>query len=93
MPGPWGLPRVSVSPEVSECSRMPLNRRPASSATSACPASCTMVITLRAGRHSADTNTTTSAMPAVTSTTASGGSVCGPKMLSHTTVTRRAGRR
>ena len=47
MPGPRGLPRDTVSPEVSECSRMPLSRRPTRTATRAWPASWTTVMPSR----------------------------------------------
>ena len=43
MPGPRGLPRETVSPEVSECSRIERSRRPTRTATSAWPASWTTV--------------------------------------------------
>ena len=47
MPGPRGRPLEMVWPDVSECSRTALRRRPVSSATIACPASCTSVTTCR----------------------------------------------
>ena len=51
MPGPRGRPRETVSPEVSECRRMPLSRRPHATATTAWPPSWAMVTTCRARRH------------------------------------------
>src|SRR4029450_5330357 len=53
MPGPVGRPTVRVRPDVSECSRMPVSRRPVSSAATACPPSWTIVTTLRDQRHTA----------------------------------------
>ena len=48
MPGPVGFPRETVSPEVSECSRMPDSRRPLSSAATPCAPSWAIVTTCRA---------------------------------------------
>src|SRR5690606_2117827 len=66
MPGPVGLPFDTVTPEVSEGRGMPCNRRPASRATNAGPASCTIVTTFRANRHGLPTTTTASATRPVT---------------------------
>ena len=46
-PGPVGRPRETVTPDVSECSRMPLSCLPTSAATSACPASWAVVMPRR----------------------------------------------
>ena len=51
MPAPVGRPAETVSPEVSECSRMPDSRRPVARATSPCAPSWAMVTTCRVGRH------------------------------------------
>ena len=51
MPSPVGRPADTVSPEVSECSRIPDRRRPAASATSPCAPSWAMVTTCRVGRQ------------------------------------------
>src|SRR5438067_5815278 len=74
MPGPVGRPRVRVSPDVSECSRIPRSRRPARTATSACPPSWAMVIALRASTHAGRGTTASTAAAAVTSTSRCGGS-------------------
>ena len=74
IPGPLGRPCESVTPEVSECSRMPRRRRRASTAAVACPPSCAIVITVRASGHTRRLRTTTSAAAAVARTTSIGGS-------------------
>src|SRR5579875_2003785 len=51
MPGPRGRPRDTVRPELSECSRMPDNRRPTSRATTPCAPSWTTVTRCRVTRH------------------------------------------
>lgn len=73
MPGPRGLPLVRVTPEVSECRRMPSSLRRVSSATSACPPSWAMVISPRDSCHEVDHDTTPSAASADSSTTHRGG--------------------
>src|SRR6266581_2692074 len=73
-PGPVGRPRVRVSPEVSECSRMPRRRRPARTATSAWPPSCAMVIAFRASTQAGRGTTASTASAAVASTRRCGGS-------------------
>ena len=83
MPGPVGRPAESVSPEVSECSRMPCSLRPVSRATRACPPSCAMVTALRAIRQGSRVETTTSATAPVISTSSGGGSGCAPNSVSH----------
>ena len=64
MPRPLGRPADNVSPEVSECRRMPVSLRPVSTAASACPPSWAIVIALRAIRHGSRSTTTASARSA-----------------------------
>ena len=52
MPGPRGRPTLTVSPDVSECRRMPESRRRVTVAAKPCPASCTIVIPCRRRRQS-----------------------------------------
>src|SRR3569833_2738824 len=75
MPGPYGLPLETVTPEVSECSRMLCSWRPVASAASACPPSCAIVTTLRSTCHTEWTETAASAATPVTVTSHHGG--CG----------------
>src|SRR5918993_739981 len=69
MPRPVGRPEETVSPEVSECSRMPDSRRPAASATTPCAPSWAMVTTCRVARQSAGERTRTAAAAAAASRT------------------------
>jgi len=55
MPGPFGRPRLTVSPDVSEWTRTPLSRRPTSTAMSACPASWQIVTRVRTTGHAKTT--------------------------------------
>ena len=74
MPGPVGRPAETVSPDVSECSRMPDSRRPAARATRPWAPSCAIVTTCRVGRHSTGERTSTAATAAVPSSTSVGSS-------------------
>src|SRR4051812_37216605 len=65
MPSPVGRPAETVSPDVSECSRMPDRRRPAARATSPCAPSWAIVTTCRVGRQSVGERTSTAATAAV----------------------------
>src|SRR4051812_45447133 len=76
MPGPLGRPTDRGSPEVSECSRIPVSRRPVSTAVTACPPSCTIVTRFRAQRQNPSTTTTTSAASPVPATSQLSGSYC-----------------
>src|SRR6266545_5029811 len=87
MPAPVGRPRVRVRPDVSECSRMPRRRRPASTATRAWPPSWAMVIALRASTHAGRGTTTSSASAAVTTTSRYGGSGWVPQTRCQRSVT------
>src|SRR5882757_8240792 len=74
MPGPVVRPTDTVTPEVSECRRIPDSRRPVSTATIACPPSWAIVTTVRATRHSPRWPTTSSASSGASSGTSwSGG--------------------
>ena len=64
MPGPRGLPRDTVSPEVSEWRRIERSRRPTRTATSAWPASWTTVTPSRTRGQVAGTSTSRSATDA-----------------------------
>ena len=64
-----GRPAETVSPEVSECSRIPDSRRPAASATSPCAPSCAIVTTWRVDRQSVGERTRSAATAAVPSRT------------------------
>ena len=76
MPGPRGLPFDTVSPEVSECRRMALSRRPTSTATTAWPASCTTVTPSRTRGQVAGNSTSTSATNPAASTNDAAGTGC-----------------
>lgn len=78
IPGPSRLPRETVSPEVSACSRMPCSRRPVSSEASACPPSCAMVMAIRVSRHARGLVTSSSAAAAPMTTAQPRGSACVP---------------
>ncbi|CAO5169363.1 hypothetical protein FAIPA1_20274 [Frankia sp. AiPs1] len=79
-PGPVGRPEETVTPEVSECSRTPARRRPLSTAISACPPSCAMVITCRATGHTWSLSTVTAASTAARISTQLGGSGCASRL-------------
>ena len=68
MPGPRGLPRDTVRPEVSECSRIERSRRPTSTATSAWPPSWTTVRPRRTRGQVAGPSTSSSATAPVART-------------------------
>ena len=68
IPGPLGLPRDTVRPEVSECSRMPASLRPLTSAATPCAPSWAIVTTCRVIRQAAGTATSSRAAAPVTST-------------------------
>ena len=73
MPGPVGLPRERVTPEVSACRRMPIKRRPVSTATRAWPPSWLMVTTCRVSDQARGMSTRASAARATAITTAGSG--------------------
>ena len=77
MPGPVGRPADTVSPEVSECSRMPGQPAAAASATTPCAPSWAMVTACRVTRHSAGESTRTAATAAAPSRAAAGRSGTG----------------
>ena len=87
MPGPLRLPRETVSPEVSACSRIPSSRRPDSREAAAWPLSCAMVIAILVSRHSRGLATTSSATAALTATTQTGGALCAAVSRSQNTAT------
>ncbi len=78
IPGPLRLPRETVSPEVSACSRIPSSFRPDSSEAAAWPLSCAIVIAIRVIRHSRGLATMSSATAALAATTHPGGALCAP---------------
>src|SRR3954468_7457314 len=73
MPGPVGRPAETVSPEVSECSRIPDSRRPAARATAPWAPSWAIVTTCRVARHSVGERTSTAAAAAATTRTVGDG--------------------
>ena len=98
MPSPVGRPAETVSPEVSECSRMPDSRRPAASATSPCAPSWAMVTTWRVGRQRAGERTSSAATAAVPSSTSGrrsgvGAVTCAQNRPRSTPASRPAARR
>src|SRR5690242_20079290 len=76
MPGPRGFPIDTVTPELSECSRMPASRRPVRNATTACPASWTIVETCRLTDQARGTTTRAPDVAALR-TTSQGSAVTG----------------
>src|SRR3954453_9256233 len=88
MPGPWGRPTDTVTPEVSECSRIPLRRRPVSSAAMPCAPSCTIVTTCRVTRHVRGIRTRTADRSAVPATTAADGGGWVATTRCHTSLSR-----
>ena len=72
-PGPAGFPSETVTPAVLRSTRTLFTRRPASSAMSAWPPSCTMVTTVRATGQIRDEATAASATSAVASTSSRDG--------------------
>src|SRR5882757_3344840 len=66
MPRPYGFPRETVSPEVSECRRIPSSRRPDSRATRPWPPSWAMVTAFRVTCQAPLDSTAASASSAVT---------------------------
>src|SRR6476469_1369585 len=91
MPGPRGRPRETVSPEVSECSRIPLRRRPVSTAATPCAPSWAIVTTCRVSDQACDQSTSTSATTAAPSTTVDGGAGCTAYTRCHTSCTTSTG--
>ena len=89
IPGPLRLPRETVSPEVSACSRIPSSRRPDSSEAAAWPLSCAIVIAIRVIRQSSGLTTMSSATAALTPTTHTGGTLCAPISRSQNTATHK----
>jgi len=85
MPGPVRLPRDTVSPEVSECSRIPSSRRPLSTETRACPPSCAIVIAFRVRCQARGFSTTSSAVTALAATAQAGGTGWVPASRSQNT--------
>jgi len=83
IPGPDPRPRDTVSPDVSECSRIPSSRRPLSTETSACPPSCAIVIAFRARCQPRTSSTIASATSPLTATTHAGGTGWVPVSRSH----------
>ena len=74
MPGPLGRPLDTVRPEVSECSRIPRSRRPASRAATAWPPSWAMVTSIRLyGQTRRDEHQAESRPPPSSATTAADG--------------------
>src|SRR4051812_47290655 len=73
MPGPVGRPAETVSPEVSECSRLPDSRRPAARATAPWAPSWAIVTTCRVARQSVGERTSTAAAAAATTRTVGDG--------------------
>src|SRR5690606_20337219 len=91
MPGPVGLPRVSVTPEVSECRRMPCSLRRVSTAASAWPPSWAMVIRPRDNCHDVVDETITRAANADRRTAQPGGSCCAVVRWAHTSLSDSIG--
>ena len=89
IPGPLRLPRETVSPEVSACSRIPSSRRPDISEAAAWPLSCTIVIAILVSRHSRGLATMSSATAALAPTTHPGGTLCAPISRSQNTATHK----
>src|SRR5215831_10632135 len=85
MPAPLRLPRDTVSPEVSECSRIPSSRRPLSTEMRACPPSCAIVIAFRVRCQARGFSTTTSAATALAATVQTGGTGWVPASRSQNT--------
>src|SRR5215218_1399140 len=86
MPGPVGLPTETVTPDVSECSRIPVSRRPVSSAASAWPPSWAIVTTFLDSRQAWYGATTANANTPVATTNHSFGSGWVPVRRSHISV-------
>src|SRR5690349_21394503 len=78
IPTPYGLPRETVTPDVSECSRIPCNCRPVTNAAKACPASCAIVTTPRVRCQAESTETAASAATPVRATSHHCGCGCAP---------------
>src|SRR5256714_5003126 len=74
MPGPVGRPLVRVSPDVSECSRIPRRRRPTRTASGARPRWWATAPAWRASPRGGGGPRASGARPAVTSTSSFGGS-------------------
>src|SRR4051794_12946874 len=72
MPRPVGRPAETVSPEVSECRRMPDSRRPAARATAPCAPSWAIVTACRVSRHRGGKRTSRAAAAADPSSTGMG---------------------
>jgi len=83
------LPRETVSPEVSACSRIPSSFRPDISEAAAWPLSCAIVIAIRVIRHNSGLTTMSSATAALTPTTHHGGALCAPISRSQNTATHK----
>jgi hypothetical protein len=89
IPAPFRLPRETVSPEVSACSRIPSSFRPDSSEAAAWPPSCAIVIAILVIRHSRGLATMSTATAALAATTHAGGALCAPITRSQNTATHK----
>src|SRR4051794_40916071 len=76
MPGPVRRPTETVSPEVSECSRMPARRRPVSRAATPWAPSWAIVTTCRVSGHSRGDSTSAAATTATAARIAALGAGC-----------------
>src|SRR5215211_746962 len=68
MPGPLGRPLETVSPDVSECNRMPCRRRPVTSAATPWAPSWVIVISIRVYCHATRGSTRAPAVAAASTT-------------------------
>lgn len=76
MPGPLGRPLETVSPEVSECSRMPWSRRPVTNAATPWAPSWVIVTSMRVYGQTARGRTSAAARAAASATTTGAGGGC-----------------
>jgi hypothetical protein len=76
MPGPLGRPLETVSPEVSECSRMPWSRRPVTNAATPWAPSWVIVTSMRVYGQTARGRTSAAARVAASATTTGAGGGC-----------------
>ena len=87
MPGPLLRPFDTVSPDVSECSRIPASRRPLSSAATPCAPSWAIVTRWRVRRQASGTSTSARATAAAASTSPADGTGAAVVTWSHTSAT------